>query len=417
MLKIQNSKIKNPLLKQIGGNKEKELKNDSEVINNKKLTLDYLLEFLQNNIKQEIKKQESSQEELSEDEINEPEINNFINLKIDKKKLNEIIDGFDFKRYGVLKTVKGKLKFYSNLSFLSSLSTVINNKFVNYDENRQTNYIKSLKLYVCNTFNKSFYDSNNYKELEKIFNFDKLSVSKNLYNYELSRNEILVISDILHINIFILDMSRDQLFFTGKHFVPYKKNVFFLKKEDGFYEPLNYENNFYIDHDNDFIQYLLENNDKITLYFKNDQCKEFLITNDKIEYYNNFTDKEIKLDIKNKILERRLYNLNKTVEITENEAHEAHEPLINDYTENKNFPEMAIATEIESLSDTEESEDEITSESSEIKIQYNKTELKNMKIDEVILIAKSLHINIEVEVSGKKKKKTKTTLIEEIIKK
>jgi hypothetical protein len=78
---------------------------------------------------------------------------------------------------------------------------------------------------------------------------------------------------------------------------------------------------------------------------------------------------------------------------------------------------MAIATEIESLSDTEESEDEITSESSEIKIQYNKTELKNMKIDEVILIAKSLHINIEVEVSGKKKKKTKTTLIEEIIKK
>ncbi len=40
-----------------------------------------------------------------------------------------------------------------------------------------------------------------------------------------------------------------------------------------------------------------------------------------------------------------------------------------------------------------------------------------MKLEEIILIAKSLHINIEVDVNGKKKKKTKTTLIEEITKK
>ncbi len=430
MLKIQNSKIKNPLLKQIGANKDKDKerdKVDSEV-NIKKLTLEYLLEYLKNketniNDTKEVEKENpiENDKDSDEDEISEPEINNFMNLKIEKKKLNEIIDGFDFKRYGVLKTVKGKLKFYNNLSFLSSLSTVINNKFVNYDENRQLNYIKSLKLYVCNTFNKSFYDSNNYKELEKIFNFDKLSISKNLYNYELSRNEILVISDILHINIFVLDISRDQLFFTGRHFVPYKKNVFLLKKEDGFYEPLNYENKFYIDHDNDFIQYLLENNNKVTLYFKSDQYKEFLISNDRNEYYNNFMDKEIKLDIKNKILERRLYHLNKTVEIAdikEEPENKPNEPLINDYTENKNFPEMTIATEIDSLSDSEEdTEDEDSSESSELKVEYNKTQLKNMKLEEIILIAKSLHINIEVDVNGKKKKKTKTTLIEEITKK
>jgi hypothetical protein len=411
MLKIQNSKIKNPLLKQIGVNKERD-NSDSEVNNNKKLSLDYLLQFLQNkeSIKNHTEKVEHNNNTDSEDEIIEPEINNFMDLKIEKKKLNEIIDGFDFKRYGVLKTVNGKLKFYNNLSFLSSLSTVINNKFINYDENRQLNYIKSLKLYIYNTFNKSFYDFNSYKELEKIFNFDKLLISKNLYNYELSRNEILVIADILHINIFILDISRDQLFFTGRLFVPYKKNVFLIKKEDGFYEPLNYENKFYIDHDNDFIQYLIENNHKVTLYFKSEQYKEFLISNDKNEYYNNFMDKEVKLDIKNKILERRLYNLNKTIEMTDIKE----EVPINDYTENKNFPEMTIATEIESLSDTE---DEITSESSELKIQYNKTELKNMKLDEIVLIAKSLHIDIEVEVNGKKKKKTKTTLIEEIIKK
>ncbi len=417
MLKVQNSKIKNPLLKQIGLNKDKD-KEKSEVssVNNKKLSLDYLLEFLKNKIeeKEVTIKDEEIEEDSNEETIQEPDINTFMDLKFNKNNLAEIVEGINFKRYGVLKSVKGKLKFYNNLSFLSSLSVVINDKFVNYDENRQLNYIKSLKLYLCNTFNKSFYDSNNYKELEKIFNFDKLSISKNLYNYDLTRNEILVISDILHINIFIFDMNRDQLFFTGRKFIPYKKNVFLLKKEDGFFEPLNYETKFYVNHDDDFIQYLLENNKKITLYFKSDKLKEFLISTDDNEYYNNFMEKEVKLDIKNKILERRLYNLNKTVDDVK-----PNETIINDYTENKNFPEMTLATEIASLSDSdEESEDDSDEDSdNEVKIEYNKSQLKNMKLEEIILIAKSLHLRIDTMVDGKLKKKTKTTLIEEIIKK
>ena len=58
----------------------------------------------------------------------------------------------------------GKLKFYSNLSFLSSLSVCMNDKFLLLDEGQQFSYLKSLKLYIYNSFNKSFYDANNYKE-------------------------------------------------------------------------------------------------------------------------------------------------------------------------------------------------------------------------------------------------------------
>ena len=36
----------------------------------------------------------------------------------------------------------------------------------------------------------SFYDKNNYKELSKQFNFDRIDISRNFYNYEISSNPI-----------------------------------------------------------------------------------------------------------------------------------------------------------------------------------------------------------------------------------
>jgi len=435
MNKIQNVKIKNPLLKQIGKN---DIVIKEQTTEKKVLNLEILLDYIKNLNKNPtelnitVENINSNEDNISLDISIEPKFGEFIELKIAGDNLNNIIDGINFKRFGVLKSIPGKLKFYNNLSLLSSLIIAMNDKLIASNEETLVNYVKSTKTYIYNIFNKSFYDQHKYKDLAKTYNFDRIEISKNLHNFEISRNELLVISDIFHINIFILDTKKDKLFYTGVKFIPYKKNVFLLKKDDGFYEPLFLDNKFYIEHDNDFVQYLLENSNLVELYFKSGN-NNFDISLEDFEFYNNYIEKEVKLDIKNKILERKLYNLNKTEVIEEtkldviNENNEENNndktyDLDNDYTENKNMPEYNIATEIKSLSDSDsESSDSDSDESSDEDLvevaKYNKTELKNMKVNEIVLIAKSLNISIECKKDGKLKKKTKVELIEEIVKK
>jgi len=414
------SSIKNPLLKQIGS-KSNVYRNDKDTV---KINLEYLLDFLKINIKTPVI---NSPKINTNDEIHDPELGEFVNLQVSSinSNLDEIIDGIEFKRYGVIKSVIGKLNFYKNLSFLSSLATCINDKFVSLDSDTQINYLKSLKLYIYQTFTKEFYNFNNYKLLEKSFGFNKLTISKNLYNYDLTQNEILAISDMFHINIFIIDIAKDKLFFTGLNFVPFKKNIFLLKKEDDFYEPLNYNNNFYMNHTEDFINYLIENNNRVDLIFKLTKDSTFEIYNEPFEKYINFYNKDVKLDIKNKILERKIYNINKTKELSDNiitnnsdnsdNSDNSETEINNDYTENKNIVGFNEITEIKSLSDLS-NDDSYYSSDEEIEKKYTKSELIKLKLQELVLIAKSLHISADYVESDKKKKKTKNMLIEEIIK-
>jgi hypothetical protein len=439
MFKTQQ-KIKNPLLKQLGNktnNRPNIYNNNTSNINNKnKLDLETLIEYIKNitSNKEEILHnniilQESDNIPVQED----PKNGEYVDFISNTPNIKEIIDGIHFKRCGVLKSSQGKLKFYNNLSLLSSLMTCLSDKFNVLDEKTQLNYVKSLKLYIYNTFTKTFYDFQNYKELSKDFNFDRTDISKNLYNYDIQRNEFLVISDIFHINIFIFDIARDKLFFTGVQFIPHKKNIFLIKKEDGFFEPLYLDNSFYVDDQYEFIQYLIENNHKVDLFFKSEKCGIFEINYENLDKYS--ITKELKLDINNKILERRLYHLNKTsgkevdvkevldidkeVDVKDDEKNKD----INDYTENKNIIGYNVATEIGSLSDSgEEEEKNIEADNiddSELvkTIKYNKIELKKMKLNELVIISKSLNITVEYEQNNKIKKKTKDTLIEEILQK
>jgi hypothetical protein len=313
MFKTQQ-KIKNPLLKQLG-NKNTNRPNTSNYVSNNtsnyvsnntsnyvsnntsntsntsnknKLDLETLIEYIKNinTNKEEIINNITPLCDLNNDIIQEdPKNGEYVDFISNKTHIKEIIDGIHFKRCGVLKSSQGKLKFYNNLSLLSSLMTCLSDKFNVLDEQTQLNYVKSLKLYIYNTFTKTFYDFHNYKELSKDFNFDRNDISKNFYNYDIHRNEFLVISDIFHINIFIFDIARDKLFFTGVQFIPHKKNIFLIKKEDGFFEPLYLDNSFYVDNQYEFIQYLIENNHKVDLFFKSEKCSIFEIN---YEFYKSF---------------------------------------------------------------------------------------------------------------------------------
>jgi hypothetical protein len=429
MFKTQQ-KIKNPLLKQIGQKNNVQKVPSAGVTKEKKIDLEALLEYVKNLKNVVTSKDESLHSSItscdsSVELVQEPKNGEYIDFVCKRNNIREITDGLNFKRYGVLKNSQGKLKFYNNFSLLSSLMICLSEKFTILDEQMQLNYVKSLKLYIYNTFSKSFYDSQNYKELSKDFNFDRISISKNLFNYDIQRNEFLVISDIFHINLFIFDIARDKLFFTGVQFIPYKKNIFLIKKEDGFFEPLSLDNSFFVEEQHDFIQYLIENNFKVDLFFKSDNFNTFDISHENLDKYNK--TKEVKLDISNKILERKLYNLNKTniednIKEENNDEQNNKEDIedINDYTENKNIIGYNVATEIGSLSDSDdESSSSIDSELSELvkTTKYNKTDLKKMKLNELVTISKSLDIKIEYEENKKIKKKTKDTLIEEILKK
>lgn len=407
-----NPKIKNPILKHIS----------SSIKHENNLSLETLLEYITNNVSN---LNNSTIQALHMDNTNEPDVNHFIELNNLGHNLTDIIDGVFFKRFGVIKNTSGKLKYYSNLSLLSSLASCLDKKFILLDKELQINYLKSLKLYIFNSFSKSFYDLHNYKS----FNINRDVVSKNLYNFDISDIEMSIISDIFHINIFVLDVKLDKLLFCGNNFIPYKKNIFLLKKHDGFFEPLSLNDCFYVDHEHDLMQYLLENNTKVELTLKNNNFNEFTIYFDN---YNMYLKKEIKLDIKNKILERQLHNLNKsntdsininkdTNECTDDNSLsddvnnlENENKKINDYTENKHMSEYNIATELCSLSDNDNSDNDDNDNDDNIcmektKHKYNMTELKKLKVAELLEISIKLGITF-------KKKPTKNILIEEILK-
>ena len=392
--------IKNPILKQIGKNQNRDFR-DTKTKSDKKLCLEDLIEYLkyqpQSNILNPIINQNQDQQIIENNNNLEPNLGEFINLNLEPlSDLNKIFKNFKFKRYGVIKSCYGKLKFYSNLSFLSSLMICINDSFIYLDEDAQVEYLKCIKEYIYDSFNLTFFGSNNYKELTKEFNFDRETISKNLYNFELSRNEICVISDLFHINIFLADIARNKLFFTGHKFIPFKKNIFLLKKPDGFFEPLSLDNKFYINDDN-FINYILENKNNIELFYKYEKQPIFSIHTEPLDKYLKVY--EVKLDIKNKIIERQLINISRS-----KSKKLGIEPVIEPIIEPVIEPiiEPVIEPIIEPII--------------EPVIKYNKKDLDKMKLNELIAIANNLNISIDyADKNNKIKKKTKALLIEEII--
>ena len=249
------------------------------------------------------------------------------------KKFSELFSSSDkISRFGVSTENKDN----KNISFFTSILSLLNTKFISEDRyeelNSVNNFIESIKDKVKD---KKFKFELDLKFAKQII-LDRI----NSLNFE-DGILIQVISQILDVNFLILDFKDEKLYtiFNGDFLNPWKATLLLGKKESN-WEPIL--------------------SDK-KLFSYNDNFLKDILSKNEVNYYNdNFLEKSFTL----------LDNINEI--------------------ENCNL----------SYESSEEDCDNFINPISELKsMNLNKTKLKNMKKDDLIEIVTKLNLNISASIN------------------
>jgi len=153
-----------------------------------------------------------------------PQLSQIFNIQHDK-----------YLHAGCLKTCSELPK---DISLYSSIMTCLKQPFLSLMVTEQDFFISRLLIKLRKEAIKK-YELFGYK----LYEWSKNTLETAVTNLESGVNVLKYLSDYFHINIFICDIEKDILQFTGGTvFIPYKKNIFLLKFNDGTFEPL------YMDH-------------------------------------------------------------------------------------------------------------------------------------------------------------------------
>jgi len=107
---------------------------------------------------------------------------------------------------------------------------------------------------------KGIYDKLGYKK----FKWTRNSLGDDIESNTLGKNVVKYLADYFHINVFILDVSDDIIYFAnGTLLVPYKKNIFLLRYEDGTFEPFFTEHSRFVAHSDKLMRKMIDNLDII----------------------------------------------------------------------------------------------------------------------------------------------------------
>lgn len=335
-----------------------------------------------------------------------------------------------------------KIKDFKNVEHLSIISSVLAcliGDFQGKIVTEQAVYVKSIYDIMIKGVYGTMFESFGYKK----YKWDKKEVFSNITN--LTSNHILlrIISDILHINIFVLDSIEDVLLYIGNEiFVPHKKNIFVLLHPNNIFEPIYFKESKYLQSNSLIIQHLLANPDFVSVinFSPKKTVIDFAVGEENIANY--IPKVNVKLSYKDKILNNKLGILQnhdkKTVDTDDlddalllltksSKKLDANTSEINAFTEGENGIDN-IDNDIGELSDIEEAPS-VTSDKIEVRvpsdsnkkssIKYTISELNAKKISEIQDIAKTMSIVITkgVTKNGKDKMLSKADLIILILKK
>jgi hypothetical protein len=208
-------------------------------------------------------------------------------------KIINCLDNFD-----VLKTFTDENKIYSFYTCI--LSAFDNNFLKNSDEDKQK-YIDCLVTYLKCDISQDGFRQHGYSKLK----WTKNQILELLKKNDMSDKLIRYISDAFHINIFYIDFDdENKIKYTGDaDFIVFKKILIMVKTKNQYYlmynsltgdKTFNFTNN-------DFIKFLLINQDYITLIFadkfncvgRNFNSNIIDLPNDKCDKINNSNDSNI----------------------------------------------------------------------------------------------------------------------------
>lgn len=254
-----------------------------------------------------------------------------------------------FYRYGITRYDNN----HTNVSFLSSILTLVDKKFISLDTDEENSYIKSYLKQIRDIIKKPSF------KFELNSKFSKDILLDRLDNLRFEDGILMqVFCQILDLNILIMDFKSEKIYslFNGDFLNPWKVTLL-LAKNDSDWEPI-------------FC-------DKKQFSF-NDQFIKTILTNEEILYYNeNFLDKSYSL----------LDNIEQ-IETYQNDEQDE---------ENSN---SEVSDEID---------DTFINPSNEVKnLALNKTKLKNMRKDEILELLLKLNVNVD-------KTAVKSKMIEELL--
>jgi hypothetical protein len=161
-----------------------------------------------------------------------------------------------------------------NISFYTSLLTLLNKDFVSFDNNEEINEINKFKIFIndsIKSFNPSIY-LKNYLNENKLVNSDLLN-NLDIYYFQ-------TIVEIFDINMLILDFNDENIYtlYPDDEYNPWKPTLVFAKYNE-WWEPI-----------------ICELKTKRTFSYNDCQIKK-LLTESKIEYYHkDIIKKEFKMN-------------------------------------------------------------------------------------------------------------------------
>lgn len=161
---------------------------------------------------------------------------------IDKKHVSKTVDKF-------------------NVTLFSSILVCIKPNFLSQPIAIQTAFITNLIHRLKDCAKNSYFDTNNYKN----FGWSKNELCDEVVSDAVNDKIIKFLSDYLMLNIFILDVEQDELFFGSGAFVQYKKNVFLLRFENDLFEPFFIEQSRTYSHSDEIMKIVLKNSEKIRM--------------------------------------------------------------------------------------------------------------------------------------------------------
>lgn len=338
---------------------------------------------------------------------------------------------------GCLKTINFRNNKYFQISFFSSIISCLKQSFFSATISDQT-------IFITKLINRLMTESSGVRFTEfaykKRYDWKKTDVQEDMGNNLFGPNIMKYVSDYFHINIFILDLDRDLLFFGGDEYVPYKRTLFLFKYPDGVFEPLFIGNSRAFTVDSDLIKEIRDNPDYVNVYNMTnkmslgfEEMQEELIfykpKKDKVkikiekpeEAYDKKKQEKIKEQAKKDKEKKESAKKNVKVEDSEESQNsdEKYDEDMNAYSEDSTEENEEDNKKIKQLSDNNDEEKEekpvkatkktIKNKSveKESKTKYNIKDIKStLKVAELKEIAKELGITIG--------KKTKDVLIEEI---
>ena len=179
-----------------------------------------------------------------------PNISNF--LKIDQENISKYLHAGTFNNNKNI-----------NLSLFSSIISCFKRTFIGQSIVSQEKFLlKFIDIFKYNI--SKLFDTYNYNSL---YNWSKSDIINDIDHGIFTGQILKLLCDFFCVNIFVLDIYADKVYFgSGIHYIPYKRNIFLLKFKNDIFEPFFTEQTRLFTLSDTLTQNIKQNISNVSLY-------------------------------------------------------------------------------------------------------------------------------------------------------